>query len=504
MLAVEIVIGIVLGVFAAVSWQIVASRSDTQPLFAALGRSVRAMLSDEGDFLSEYGSLLLCVGSFVLWNVLALVAALAPALLVTWLFWPYYEQHAVLLIVVFSVSSMGGIIWLRRAKPADPQESHGGLSVSDSQYFFMQVVDSAPWLMRRGAAFESRLLRRRLDAIQIDRPVFVTGLARSGTTMLLELLSQAHGVATHRYRDFPFLMMPYLWNHFVNVFGARGDSVQRPHQDGISITPESPEAFEEPIWQRFFSDAHQSTHSHVLNEDRRNKAFDGVFVDHLRKMLLIRNGARYLSKGNYNVTRLEYLGSLFPDARLVVPLRHPVTHVASLVRQHELFCEYSRQDRRVPHYLTAAGHFEFGPQRVPISVNGSAEKTLAAWEAGDEHKGYALQWAAVYGYVLELLKQSRELADRIIVVRYEDICDDPRGEVSRVLEHVGLVDEGTAILDKLDHIKRSSRHATDHDATTQAVWEVTRDVATAFGYEPTAGETIPCPLTNNDKKSEPI
>lgn len=491
MQAVAIATGLVLGLGAAFVWNAVIRRIDTRPLFTALGRSMRAMLSDDGGFLREYGALLVCVGSFVLWNVLALAGALAPIVVVSWLFWPSFEGHQWLLIAVYSVVSMAAILWLRARDKRAGEDSggsgkdRGGLSVSDSQYFFLQMVESAPWLARQGAAFETRLLRRRLSTIQIDRPVFVAGLARSGTTMLLELLAGAQGVATHRYRDFPLLLTPYLWNRFFSLFGARGDSVQRPHQDGILITPESPEAFEEPIWQLFFPNAHRVSTSHVLGGDDRNQAFDEVFVDHLRKVLLIRDGSRYVSKGNYNATRIEYLGSLFPDARFVIPIRHPTTHVASLVRQHELFCEYSRHDDRVPHYLTAAGHFEFGPQRVPISVRGSGEQTLAAWQRGDEPMGYAIQWAAVYGYVLDLLERSPALAQRVLVVRYEDICDDSCRVMTRVLQHVQLEAEGSTILDNLDHIKTSTRHRSGRDATIDAVWGATESVACRFGYEPT-------------------
>ena len=48
---------------------------------------------------------------------------------------------------------------------------------------------------------------------------------------------------------------------FRSLFGRRGDAVQRPHQDGIRITTQSPEAFEEPIWQLFIPHAHQSNAS---------------------------------------------------------------------------------------------------------------------------------------------------------------------------------------------------------------------------------------------------
>jgi hypothetical protein len=487
---VAIVTCVVLGALTAWIWQRLTTGSDTKPLFAALTKTVRAMVSEEGGFLQEYGVLLIVVGRFLLFQMLALVGSLAPALVALWLSWPYFLEHQPLLIIAYSAASAGGIVWLKgRAIKSESEGQPGGLSISDSQYFLLQVAQNVPWLIQTGTAIESRLLRRKLESVYIDRPIFVTGLARSGTTMLLELVAQGHRVATHRYRDFPFLMTPYLWNAFVNCLGARGDATARPHQDGIQITPESPEAFEEPIWQLYFPNAHRLSCSHVLGADDRNETFDDVFAEHIRKMLLIRKGARYLSKGNYNLTRIEYLWSLFPEAKFVVPIRHPLSHTASLVRQHELFCKYSAEDERVPHYLATAGHFEFGPQRVPISVKGSADRTIAAWDAEQEQVGYAIQWAAVYGYVLDLVDQFPRLAEQVLFVRYEDICDHPDRQLSRVLQHVGLEDEGSALLEKYTPIKPASPLRTNEDSTADTVWETTQHVATAFGYSRTGWQS---------------
>src|SRR5690606_38201085 len=53
-----------------------------------------------------------------------------------------------------------------------------------------------PRLMRRIAGFETRLLADRLSAIPILAPVWITGLARSGTTIVMEILAAHPDVAT--------------------------------------------------------------------------------------------------------------------------------------------------------------------------------------------------------------------------------------------------------------------------------------------------------------------
>src|SRR4029077_17446890 len=97
------------------------------------------------------------------------------------------------------------------------------------------------------------------------------------------------------------------------------EAAQRTHRDGIFVTPESPEAMEEVLWMAFFPQIHKPEACNVLDRNTSNPSFEQFYRDHLRKLLLVRGGKRYVSKANYNVTRLEYLHRLFPDARFVIP-----------------------------------------------------------------------------------------------------------------------------------------------------------------------------------------
>jgi len=329
---------------------------------------------------------------------------------------------------------------------------------------------------------ETKFSHKRLQNIAIDRPIFLSGLARSGTTILLEELSKIPQVATHRYRDFPFVMTPLAWNWFQDRFRKNQTSVERPHKDRIQITSESPEAFEEPIWQFFFSHVHASDRLHRMTGEHANPDFEKFFRDHLRKILLIRQGNRYLSKGNYNVVRFEYLSRVFDDARFIIPVRHPLSHVHSLVKQHQLFCDYSTQDSRVPKYLARAGHYEFGPQRSPIRVTdtGSARQ-VEAWQAGDDYTGYAIQWSEVYRFVSEL-RQNGQLGPRILVVRYEDFCDAPLATVQQVLAHTDLPSDSVTA-SSLSHIVRGEDSSQQLPAAIrECVWRETREIAALFGY----------------------
>ena len=362
------------------------------------------------------------------------------------------------------------------------------MKLVQSDFLFAVLAHQASGILQGLGDWETRRLRRELEPIRIDRPIFLTGLARSGTTILLEQLARIPGVATHRYRDFPFLMTPVFWNRFVNRFAGNAPPVERPHKDRIQITVDSPEAFEEPIWQHFFPQVHSPTALHRLTAKTHNAEFVPFFRDHLRKILLLRQGVRYLSKENYNVARIEFLGRIFPDARFIVPIREPFTHVHSLVRQHALFCGYDQNDHRIHRYLAMAGHYEFGPQRCPIRLDAaSGDRILSAWSQNRDYEGYAIQWNAIYRQIHELRSRGDELSRRILVVRYEDFCAAPLEVMRRILSHVELSDSDLSEADYA-HISppREGNSRPDGEPREEVARE-TQETAASYGYQTEKG-----------------
>jgi hypothetical protein len=358
------------------------------------------------------------------------------------------------------------------------------MNLRTSDMLLTRFAYRMPGVLRLLGDLESDLLRRQIEPIAVDRPVFITGLARSGTTILLNLFSSVPGVGTHRYRDFPFLFVPYSWNQLQSHLASTDAPIERPHQDRILITKDSPDAFEEPIWMHFFPFVHDARARHVLRASHDNPEFNAFYVAHLRKILLLRGCERYVSKGNYNVARLEYLLHLFPDARFVIPIRHPLSHVYSLVRQHELFTRYSQEDARVPGYMRAAGHYEFGPQRVPINLDEeSTRRTLEAWRNGDDALGYALMWRSVYAHARDLAR-NEALAEHIRIVRYEDLCADPVTTLRGLFEFCQLTDGIEELLRQLPEISQPAPNSKGLSAEQrERVWSTTADLARRFGYQ---------------------
>lgn len=316
-------------------------------------------------------------------------------------------------------------------------------AVSGEVQLLSSLVFSAPSFWEKLGKLETAYLRERLAEVEVEAPIYITGLARSGTTILLEYLSQHADTTSHVYRDFPMLFTPYSWNNFQQL--ASGGKTQaaeleeRTHKDGIKVGPDSPEAMEEPLWMHFFDGLHDPERSNVLHADTQNTAFETFYHDHLRKLLLTKGGKRYLAKGNYNLSRIPYLLKLYPDARFVVPVRSPVWHIASLRKQQRLFDELEEKDPAVLKHMCRVGHYEFGKNLAPVNYGGSriGRDFFALREQDKDIHAWALYWKAAHEFLLKLIRDP-EFGKSILVVDYEELCRNSPDWLNRILEHSAL------------------------------------------------------------------
>lgn len=363
-----------------------------------------------------------------------------------------------------------------------------GFNISLSRYLTSEFVYCTRWLWKGLGRLETKTLGRKVEAQSVEAPVYIAGMARSGSTILLKVIASHPDVATHQYRDFPFVYVPYWWRQTLeNRSDRQLEPAERAHQDRIEVTPESPEAREEVLWMAFFDGLHDPSVSNVLDDGVENEAFEVFYRNHIRKLLLNRVASRYAAKGNYNLTRFKYLAKLFPDARFVVPVRHPERHIASSRKQHRLFCEAGREHPRSMTYLKRVGHFEFGPHRAPINAADpdEVESIIELWENGDEVRGWARYWAHLYGFLDAQLERDDQLASQVTVVRYEDLCDETEATLRQVLSFADLADGADTIVERFcERISRPDYYEAEFtDDERRAVWDEVADVAPKFGYE---------------------
>ncbi|MBK8286758.1 MAG: sulfotransferase [Ahniella sp.] len=307
-----------------------------------------------------------------------------------------------------------------------------------------------PWL----ADLETRMVSATTDLPAVQSPVFICGMARSGSTILLEILSRLPGFTSHRYADFPLLWTPFWWNRLrARLPAGSAEPVERAHRDRIRVTRESPEAFEEPIWAHFFPDD-PSGHD-VLDANTRAPEFERLFRAHIAKLLLARGAKRYVSKGNYNTLRIAYLATLFPDARFVVPIRSPAAHVASLMRQDLL---YQSAPVATLGQIAARGHHEFGPLKRALRLPGQPAVSIPNGTAPAEW--WLQQWMSVYRYAWACA-QMPELADRVLLVPYESLAERPERGFDRLFGFLGIADQGMDRQSTLEAFVASDRTTLD-------------------------------------------
>jgi hypothetical protein len=355
------------------------------------------------------------------------------------------------------------------------------MHLSRSDVWLANLAYRASGLLNRLSGIENCWLEPEVINKPIDRPIFVTGLARSGSTVLLELLSTCPRIGTHRYCDFPFLATPWLWNRFQQRFGSSVENapVERPHRDRIVITPESPESMDEPIWQSWFPWIHKRNSIHEIPESTDNPRFVRFYREHINKILFLRKANRYASKNNYHFTRIEYLTKLFPDSRIIIPIRHPFSHVDSLVRQHELFSSYAKNTLHLGRYLQAAGHYEFGPQRIPIQMGPQSIQELKQAESSNQdHILYAIQWRDVYSKALTWLEANSQQEPRAVVVKFEELCKAPNLVWIKIRDCCDLGDH------KPDFKHIDAPNLTQRLSTLQhsEIWDIVAVTAKWYGY----------------------
>ncbi|WP_052249805.1 sulfotransferase [Tateyamaria sp. ANG-S1] len=283
----------------------------------------------------------------------------------------------------------------------------------------------------RLGAFETKLYRRRIDLDTAQKPVFITSLPRAGTTIMLEGLATLPQFASATYQHMPFTLSPLLWGGFSRAFRKAGDKSERAHGDGIEVGMDSPEAFEEMLWMAFWPEHFEGDRIDLWAPEDRNHEFEAFFRTHMAKVVATKPGAaRYISKNNANIARLELLEQVFPDASIVVPIRNPRAQVKSLMTQHLRFAELHAREPFARRYMEGIGHFEFGEALRPIAFGAPRADALGA-----DHVDFWLRyWIDAYQHVLATA------GPQTVFVDHDALCTEPGALLPELASAIGLQD----------------------------------------------------------------
>ncbi|TFG30109.1 sulfotransferase [Candidatus Thorarchaeota archaeon] len=355
-------------------------------------------------------------------------------------------------------------------------------------FFLAKLIHDTPYAAETLNRLESSWMKKTIQDAKIISPIYITGLARSGTTVVLEMLDQHKDIASHRYLH---MVVPYIPNWFQKLANRVPIMIkpsERLHKDGLFVNKDSPEAVEEIFWQQYFENALNESLSNILDANTRNPEFETFYQENIKKLLLNRNASRYLAKNNYNVTRMEYLSKLFPDAKFILMIRNPFDHIASLAKQDGIFKEMEANDPRLLEWTKLIGHREFGSAKVCINFDDYdlISKIRGLWEKVDTYvEGWAIYWSSVYDYVHTKLNENQDLATSVLVIRYEDLCDRPSDVIDSILNHI-RADESSFQVVKEHYcgtLKRPSYYRASYsEREQQQILDATKETAGKFGY----------------------
>lgn len=275
--------------------------------------------------------------------------------------------------------------------------------------------------------------------------VYVCGLARSGTTMLLHILDEIDVFRSLTYRDMPYVLAPNLWK-LVSQFAPRlAVPAERAHGDNIHVHFDSPEGFEEVFWRTFGT---QTPNSHCLGADEPTEETLAAFADYRalvanpRTEPCLANGVlrRYLSKNNNNLLRLRSLCA-DPTAMVLLVYRNPVATARSLFRQHQRFCASQVADRFTRTYMGWLAHHEFGLDHRPFCF---ALPDMDNGLTPDNPNYWLSYWNAVYRHILA----QNDL--RLHLVNHDALCAEPVATLAAIFGVLGVQADAAALAQRIN------------------------------------------------------
>jgi hypothetical protein len=238
----------------------------------------------------------------------------------------------------------------------------------------------------------------------------------------------------------PFVMAPMLWSHLSGSFRRPQELHERAHGDGVQVGYDSPEAFEEILWRAFWPEKYHLDRIDLWAPGDQLSEAREFFVEHMKKIIALRRpgrpeDGRYVSKNNGNVARLDLIRVMFPDAKILVPIRRPIEHARSLLNQHLRFLDMQRETPFVRRYMGDIGHYEFGSLHCPIAFPGF--ETLKGTHTPLELNYWIAYWISAFEHV-----GARK--DQLILASYEDCCLASARAVEQLCARLDIPPDGAS------------------------------------------------------------
>ncbi len=265
------------------------------------------------------------------------------------------------------------------------------------------------------------------DDRPIEKPIFIVGSHRSGTTVLYDSLCKHPSLAYFTNSTALIPEIPILNQRLGDLIGLQDIQLERFFKDGVNYAYDSPSEGIR-IWEHYMDpDA-----DHCLDEGSSNPEMDTYLKETIVKHLKHFEKSRFINKNPDNSVRLRYINKIFPDALFIHIIRDARAVCASYLKAQERVREF------------------FGPDH-PHAQHGTKVKDwdeMRQMWADDPVAGAGHLWVKI----IETIDQDRHAIpdERFIEFHFEDFCADPDSYFRQVIDfcQLPMTPETQAIFDQ--------------------------------------------------------
>lgn len=291
------------------------------------------------------------------------------------------------------------------------------------------VPEDPPWAMETMLGLLQRtVIRPDISNIKVDRPIFLIGLPRSGTSMLQDIMC-AHGdlayvtnsMHSHRRVFCAAEVMRKKLN--IDCMGSRylGDSVEVSAGSPNDAVCFWGEWLKYGVYDLDYVERKLSDYSEADLERIR---------DDIKKMIWCFGGGnkRFCTKNPMLIPDIVLVGQIFPDAKFVHIIRDARMSANSMRKLYWLEAsQLAHMNAKKMHNLCDQGDILPYP-RVP------GMKEFAEQYGDGDIRTTAHVWRAS----IEFVEQNKDKLPSYHEVRYEDIQTDPAGELAKIFDFCEL------------------------------------------------------------------